>query len=78
MGALDHWQDFARRDCSVCSTFSPQSTSANVYHSTNTTVKSSPNRADASSINIPHGENKLPAPIDPSIDKWFFISGAPQ
>jgi len=44
----------------------------------NTTVKNSPDRADASALSIPHGENKLPAPIDPSIDKWFFISGAPQ
>lgn len=25
---------------------------------------------------IPHGENLPPAPIDSSIDKWFFISGA--
>jgi inorganic pyrophosphatase len=46
--------------------------------STNTTVKNSPDRVDPSSLQIPHGENKLPAPIDPSIDKWFFISGAPQ
>ncbi|EMD66924.1 hypothetical protein GGP41_005442 [Bipolaris sorokiniana] len=45
---------------------------------TNTTVSSSPDRADASSLNIPAGENKAPAPIDPSIDKWFYISGAPS
>jgi len=44
----------------------------------NSTIKSSPDRAEATSFNIPPGENKLPAPIDPSIDKWFFISGAPQ
>lgn len=25
---------------------------------------------------IPAGENKAPAPIDGSVDKWFFISGA--
>lgn len=25
---------------------------------------------------IPAGENLPPAPIDGSIDKWFFISGA--
>jgi inorganic pyrophosphatase len=25
---------------------------------------------------IPRGENLAPAPIDGSIDKWFFISGA--
>jgi len=25
--------------------------------------------------NIPAGAAKAPAPIDPSVDKWFFISG---
>lgn len=25
---------------------------------------------------IPAGEDKLPAPIDPTVDKWFFISGS--
>ncbi|KAJ5026373.1 inorganic pyrophosphatase [Bipolaris maydis] len=45
---------------------------------TNTTVSKSPDRADAGSLNIPAGENKAPAPIDPSIDKWFYISGAPS
>lgn len=43
----------------------------------NTQVSESPARVDASSLNIPRGENQMPAPIDPSIDKWFFISGAP-
>jgi len=45
---------------------------------TNTTVSNSPDRTDASSLSIPPGENKAPAPIDPSIDKWFYISGAPS
>lgn len=45
---------------------------------TNVTVPHSPERVDPRSINIPEGENLAPAPIDPSIDKWFFISGAPQ
>ncbi|KAF1836663.1 inorganic pyrophosphatase [Decorospora gaudefroyi] len=45
---------------------------------TNTTVSHSPERTDPSSLNIPQGENKAPAPIDPSIDKWFYISGAPS
>jgi len=45
---------------------------------TNTTVSHSPDRVDASSVNVPQGENKSPAPIDPSIDKWFYISGAPS
>lgn len=38
---------------------------------TNTTVPHSPQRADAQKVNsqIPRGEDKLPAPIDPSIDK---------
>ena len=44
--------------------------------STNTTVPHSPERTDPSKLNIPQGDNKAPAPIDPSIDKWFFISGA--
>jgi inorganic pyrophosphatase len=44
----------------------------------NTTVAHSPDRTDASQVNIPQGENKTPAPIDPSIDKWFYISGAPS
>jgi inorganic pyrophosphatase len=47
-------------------------------HSTNTTVPHSPDRVDPSSLDIPKGEHLAPAPIDPSIDKWFFISGAPQ
>ncbi|CAO2656751.1 Nn.00g055540.m01.CDS01 [Neocucurbitaria sp. VM-36] len=45
---------------------------------TNTTVSHSPDRTDANQLNIPPGENKGPAPIDPSIDKWFYISGAPS
>lgn len=45
---------------------------------TNTTVNHSADRVDASSINVPKGENHAPGPIDPSIDKWFFISGAPS
>ncbi|TKA64885.1 hypothetical protein B0A49_05161 [Cryomyces minteri] len=43
----------------------------------NTTCPHSPDRVDPSKLSdIPKGENKSPAPIDPSIDKWFFISGA--
>lgn len=30
----------------------------------------------ASAVDVPAGENAAPAPIDKSIDKWFFISGA--
>ncbi|QDS72936.1 Inorganic pyrophosphatase [Venturia effusa] len=44
----------------------------------NTTVGNSPNRVDANTLNIPRGENLAPAEIDSSIDKWFFISGAPS
>ena len=47
-------------------------------HSANVTVSHSPDRTDPSQLNIPSGENHGPAPIDPSIDKWFFISGAPS
>ncbi|GIZ43224.1 hypothetical protein CKM354_000645800 [Cercospora kikuchii] len=43
---------------------------------TNVSVPQSANRVDPRSLNIPAGENKAPAPIDPSIDKWFYISGA--
>jgi len=44
---------------------------------TNLTVAQSPSRIDPSQIPpIPQGDNQPPAPIDPSIDKWFFISGA--
>lgn len=45
-------------------------------YSTNTAVSHSNDRVEASTLNIPQGENKAPAPIDPSIDKWFYISGA--
>lgn len=35
------------------------------------------NRADQAQVAaIPQGQNLPPAPIDGSIDKWFFISGA--
>lgn len=36
----------------------------------------SADRAEASKLNIPESNSKAAAPIDPSIDKWFFISGA--
>ncbi|KAH8426764.1 Inorganic pyrophosphatase [Aspergillus melleus] len=43
----------------------------------NSTVEGSADRADPSKIAaIPQGENLPPAPIDGSVDKWFFISGA--
>lgn len=44
----------------------------------NTTLAHSADKTDASSLNIPAGEDKSPAPIDSSIDKWFYISGAPS
>merc|ERR1711881_702769 len=44
---------------------------------TNLTVKQSPSRVTPDQLPpIPQNENLTPAPIDPSIDKWFFISGA--
>jgi len=45
---------------------------------TNVTVQHSKYRIDPGQLPvIPKAENDLrPAPIDPSIDKWFFISGA--
>ncbi|KAL9060481.1 MAG: hypothetical protein Q9162_000654 [Coniocarpon cinnabarinum] len=44
----------------------------------NATVGQSKDRQDPSQVasRIPRGEHKAPAEIDPSIDKWFFISGA--
>lgn len=42
----------------------------------NVVVNKSADKVEASSLNIPKGENLQPAPIDPSIDKWFYISGA--
>lgn len=44
----------------------------------NVTVPHSPDRIDPSQLDIPRGEHLAPTPIEPSIDKWFFISGAPQ
>jgi hypothetical protein len=50
---------------------------ANGYDRANVTNANSPDRVDLSQLrNIPKGENILPAPIDGSVDKWFFISGA--
>ncbi|PWW80242.1 pyrophosphatase-domain-containing protein [Tuber magnatum] len=50
---------------------------SNTISLTNLTVSQSPSRVDRSQIPpIPQGDNQPPAPIDPSIDKWFFISGA--
>ncbi|KAK4628953.1 Inorganic pyrophosphatase [Fulvia fulva] len=43
---------------------------------TNVSVPHSADRVDAKSLNVPAHEEKAPAPIDPSIDKWFYISGA--
>ncbi|CAL5866170.1 uncharacterized protein PFLUO_LOCUS377 [Penicillium psychrofluorescens] len=43
----------------------------------NSTVEGSANPADQNQLAaIPRGENLPAAPIDGSIDKWFFISGA--
>jgi len=49
----------------------------NSISTTNLTVGHSPARIDPSQLpRIPDHENLPPAPIDPSVDKWFFISGA--
>lgn len=44
--------------------------------STNVSVPHSADRTEPSKLNIPKHEEKAPAPIDSSIDKWFYISGA--
>lgn len=44
---------------------------------TNVEVKNSPARVAPSQLpHIPANQELTPASIDPSIDKWFFISGA--
>ncbi|OBT51691.1 hypothetical protein VE04_07531 [Pseudogymnoascus sp. 24MN13] len=44
---------------------------------TNVAVKNSPSRISPEQLpHIPQTQELAPAPIDPSIDKWFFISGA--
>ncbi|KAI5798851.1 inorganic pyrophosphatase [Geopyxis carbonaria] len=49
----------------------------NTIATTNLTVNHSSARVEASQLPpVNAGENLSPAPIDPSIDKWFFISGA--
>ena len=45
-------------------------------YSTNTSVPHSKDRTDPSKLSIPEHEDVAPAPIDSSIDKWFYISGA--
>jgi inorganic pyrophosphatase len=45
---------------------------------TNTSLTHSADTVDPGSINVPKADHQAPAPIDPSIDKWFFISGAPS
>ena len=48
-----------------------------IAYSANVSVEGSPDKADPAQVaKIPKGENLPPAPIDGSVDKWFFISGA--
>lgn len=43
----------------------------------NVTNSASPDRVDQSALSkVPAGQNLAPAPIDGTVDKWFFISGA--
>ncbi|KAK6349908.1 Inorganic pyrophosphatase [Orbilia brochopaga] len=52
-------------------------TDAGTLTTTNLTVKQSPFRSDPNNLPpVPPNQTLPPAPIDPSIDKWFFISGA--
>lgn len=45
--------------------------------SANSTVEGSADRVDQAQLAaVPRNETLPPAPIDGSIDKWFFISGA--
>lgn len=55
----------------------PTSSAATNIHSVNVAVKNSPSRVSPEQFsNLPQNQELAPAPIDPSIDKWFFISGA--
>lgn len=46
-------------------------------NSANSTVESSSDRVDQGALaSIPKGQDLPPAPIDSTVDKWFFISGA--
>jgi inorganic pyrophosphatase len=48
-----------------------------ICDSSNITNPNSKDLVDQSALStIPAGENLPPAPIDGSVDKWFFISGA--
>ncbi|KAK9461866.1 inorganic pyrophosphatase [Lipomyces oligophaga] len=40
----------------------------------NTTLKDTDEYAEASTLDIPPAEHNAPAPIDSSIDKWFFLA----
>ncbi|CAF9931564.1 MAG: Inorganic pyrophosphatase [Gomphillus americanus] len=42
----------------------------------NVSVPHSVERVSPGSVRVPQGSNEPPAPIEPQIDKWFFISGA--
>ncbi|KAK9320824.1 inorganic pyrophosphatase [Lipomyces orientalis] len=43
---------------------------------TNTTLAGTSDYADAAALSIPAADNLAPAPIDSSIDKWFFLAGS--
>lgn len=45
-------------------------------NSKNVSVQHSKDRVNPKELNIKPNEDFPPAPIDGSIDKWFFISGA--
>lgn len=83
MGEAHHGQDAAGRDQPVSSSiplpppFTPTSRNTDdLLDSTNVSVPHSADRTDPSKLNIPKHEDMAPAPIDSSIDKWFYISGA--
>ncbi len=79
LGEAHHGQDPTRGSVGVSGTLSYWIHRPCLLMSgrTNVTVNHSPARVDPSSLPpIPKGQDLKPAPIDPSIDKWFFISGA--
>jgi len=43
---------------------------------TNTTLKDQLGFTSVSELTIPENQTLAPAPVDPSIDKWFFLAGA--
>lgn len=78
MGETHVRQEPARRDVAVSQLSQTTYSYVLIYnYSANVNVEGSPDRVDQSKLEqIPPNQDLSPAPIDGSVDKWFFISGA--